>query len=174
VSAAPLVRIRPYAEGDLALLRGLLGDTEMTRFLGGPESENALAARHARYLAADPETNGLFTVLLGEPAVPVGWVGFWETEWEGAFVWECGWHVLPEFQGQGVATGAMRLAVDDASSRRRHRFMDAFPSADNVASNAVCRRLGFRPLGEVEVEYPKGCMMRAQHWRLELPQEACE
>jgi hypothetical protein len=37
----------------------------MTRFIGGPESEVALLARHQRYLAADPATNGLFTVLLG-------------------------------------------------------------------------------------------------------------
>lgn len=168
------VRIRPYAEGDLPLLRALLGDPEMTRFLGGPESAEALAARHERYLTADPETNGLFTVLLCEPAAAVGWVGFWESEWDGEHVWECGWHVLREFQGQGVATEAMRLALDAARSRNRHGFMDAFPSVDNGASNAVCRRLGFRFLGEAEVEYPKGRMMRAQHWRFDLLQEGCE
>lgn len=170
----PPLRIRRYAEGDLPLLRALLGDSEMTRFLGGPESDEALVARHERYLTADPETNGLFTVLLGEPAERVGWVGFWETEWDGETVWECGWHVLGEFQGQGVATEAMCLALDATRSRTRHRFVDAFPSVDNVASNAVCRRLGFRSLGEVEVEYPKGCMMRAQHWRFDLLQEGCE
>lgn len=33
------VRLEPWGEGDLALLKKLMGDPEMTRHLGGPESE---------------------------------------------------------------------------------------------------------------------------------------
>lgn len=160
------MHIRPYAEGDLPLLRALLGDPEMMRHLGGPESSDALEARHARYLAASPDTNGLFTVRVGED--PVGWVGFWESEWGGELQWECGWHVLPAFQGRGVATAAVRQMLAEARARKRHRFAGAFPSVENAASNAVCRTLGFVCLGEVEIEYPKGHMMRADHWRLDL------
>ena len=39
---------------------------------------------------------------------------------------------------------------------------------DNVASNVLCRRLGFELLGEEDVEYPKGGMMRSNAWRLDL------
>lgn len=169
MSAARLdVSIRPYAAGDAGLLRALLGDPGMTAFLGGPESDEALAARHERYLSADPATNGLFTILVGEECVPAGWVGFWESELDGEMVWECGWHVLPAFQGGGVAFAAALLALDEARWRHRHRWVDAFPSVDNAASDALCRRLGFTALGEVDVEYPKGHMMRSRHWRLDL------
>jgi len=167
------VRIRPYGEADLPLLRALLGSEAMTRFIGGPEADDKIAARHERYLDADPETNGLFTILVGQE--PVGWVGFWESAWGGAAEWECGWHVLGEHQGRGVAGAAARLLLDEARTRDRHRFVDAFPAVDNVASNALCRRLGFRDLGDAEVEYPKGSMMRARHWRFDLedrPREA--
>lgn len=150
----------------MPLLRALLGDPEMMRHLGGPESPEALASRHARYLAADSATNSLFTVLVEES--PAGWVGFWESEWDGALQWECGWHVLPAFQGRGVATEAVRQMLAEARARKRHRFADAFPSVENAASNAVCRRLVFVCLGEVEIEYPKGRMMRSNHWRLDL------
>lgn len=160
------VRIRPYDDADLPLLRALLGDAGLTHFIGGPETEDALVARHARYLAADPVTNGLFTVFV--EADPVGWVGFWESEWEESVQWECGWHVLAAHQGKGVASAAARLLLDKARSRDRHRFIDAFPSAANVASNALCRHLGFLDLGEVAVEYPRGTMMRARHWRYDL------
>jgi RimJ/RimL family protein N-acetyltransferase/catechol 2,3-dioxygenase-like lactoylglutathione lyase family enzyme len=162
------VRLRAYSDGDLGLLRSLLGDAKMTRFLGGPESEQALADRHQRYLHSDPETSGLFVIVVGESQLPAGWVGFWESEWDGEVTWECGWHVLEAFQGSGVATSGARLALEEARSRGKHRYIDAFPACDNAASNALCERLGFTLLGDVEVEYPKGHAMRSMHWRLDL------
>jgi len=160
------VSLRAYEDRDLGLLRALLGDSEMTRFLGGPESDDALLSRHARYLSADPATNAIFTIVVD--GLAAGWVGLWESEWEGEMTWECGWSVLPDFQRAGVARAAAHLALDDAAERGRHRVVDAFPSVDNVASNALCSRLGFTSLGEVDVEYPKGRMMRAVHWRFDL------
>ena len=84
-------------------------------------------------------------------------------------MWECGWHVLPEYQGAGVATAAMSLVISDVRTRETHGALHAFPSADNVASNKLCSRLGFELLGETEVEYPKGHTMRSNNWRLRLP-----
>lgn len=162
------VRLRGYGSGDLDLLRSLLGDARMMRFLGGAETEQALLERHERYLKADPKTHGLFTIVTGEGDMPVGWVGFWEDEWDGETVWECGWHVLPSWQRRGIASAAAVLSLDEARARHLHRFVDAHPSVDNVASNAVCRALGFANMGEVEVEFPKGHEMAAVHWRFDL------
>jgi RimJ/RimL family protein N-acetyltransferase len=162
------VALRPWAEGDLWLLRRLLGEPEMTRFLGGPESPEAIESRHRRYLAADPETHGLYAVTVEPGAEPVGWVGFWESEVDGEPAWECGWSVLPEAQGRGVATAATTQLIAEASRRRRHRWLIASPSVDNVASNALCRTLGFESRGETEVEYPKGRQMRSVDWRRDL------
>ncbi len=166
------VTLRPYAAEDLGLLTALLGDAEAMRFLGGPESGETLAARHARYLAADPERNGLFTVLVGETRVPAGWVGFWESEWAGEPVWEIGWHVLPALQGTGVAFSAGLFALDEVRQRDRSRWVVAFPSIENSPSNALCRALGFAHAGVVEIEYPPGRPMLANHWRLDLLTDA--
>ena len=46
--------------------------------------------------------------------------------------------------------------------------MHAYPSVDNAPSNAICRRLGFRLAGAVDVEYPPGTTMRCNDWRLDL------
>lgn len=164
----PRVELRPYAAGDLALLTALLGDPEMTAHLGGPESPEALRARHERYLASDPETNGLFVILAGAERVPAGWVGYWETPWRDATAWEFGWHLLAEQQGRGVATIAMTELLSRARRTRRHRMAVAFPAIENVASNALAARLSFGLLGETEVEFPKGRWMRANEWALEL------
>ena len=160
------VTVRPWEEADLWLLGRLLGDPAMMRHLGGPESPDSIRSRHERYLASNPATNGLFTILLGEDAV--GWVGYWESDWQGQAVWECGWHVLPEAQGRGVATAGTALMLERVRTHGVHDHIHAFPSVDNAASNALCRRLEFELLGEVDVEYPRGSMMRANDWCLDL------
>ena len=162
------VALRPWAPGDEWLLQRLLGEPDMMGHLGGPESPDAISARHERYLAADPARNGLFAVASGSGAKAVGWVGFWESEWRGETVWECGWSVLPEAQGGGVATAAAALMIEVVRRRGTHRHLHAFPSVDNAPSNALCRTLGFDLLGEVEVDYPKGHLMRSNDWRLDV------
>ncbi len=166
------VSLRPWAQGDHALLPRLLGDPGMTRYLGGPETPEFIRAREERYLVADPEKNGLFAIIAGPDAKPVGWVGYWESKWRGEAVWECGWNVVPEAQGRGIATQAAALMVTDVRRRGTHRCLVAFPSVDNAASNVLCRRLGFELLGEEDVEYPKGRMVRSNAWRLALSQRA--
>jgi RimJ/RimL family protein N-acetyltransferase len=162
------VLLRPWARGDLGLLARLLGDAAMMRHLGGPESPQAIRERHERYLGHDDAPQGLFAILVGPERVAAGWVGYWESEWHGETVWECGWHVLPEYQGRGVATAATALALADARERHIHRTVHAFPSRDNAASNAVCRSLGFALLGEADVEYPKGRVMHSNDWCLDI------
>jgi len=163
-----LVGIRPYGAEDLQLLERLLGDPGMMTHLGGPESADAIQSRHARYLASTEADGALFTVEVGDDRVAAGWVGYWQSELDGQPVWECGWHVLREFQGSGVARKAMALVLASVRARGTHRFLHAFPSVENAASNALCARLGFELLGETEVEYPKGRVMHSNDWRLDL------
>jgi RimJ/RimL family protein N-acetyltransferase len=167
-SRRPEVALRPWSARDGELLQRLLGTPEMMRHLGGPESPEAIRTRHERYLVADPEKHGLFAVTVGPDAEAVGWVGYWESEWCGESVWECGWSVLPEAQGRGVGTAAAALLVADARRRGTHRWLHAVSSVDNAASNALCRTLGFELLGEAELDYPGGHVLRSNDWRLDL------
>ena len=116
-----------------------------------------------------PQTNGLFAVTLGPGGEAVGWTGFWQSEWGGEAVWECGWNVVPEAQGRGVATAAAALII-----RRRAPPPHAPPSGcvsvrgQILPSNALCRTLGLELLGEISVEYPKDHEMRSNDWRLDV------
>ena len=108
------VRLEPWSEADLDLLRGLVGDPAMMVHLGGPETEAKVAERHGRY--AQPGSNQFKIVAGGEGA---GWVGYWERD----DVWEIGWAVLPSFQGRGLATAATALALDRAREEGSRRFV---------------------------------------------------
>ncbi|MDQ6827204.1 MAG: GNAT family N-acetyltransferase [Candidatus Eremiobacteraeota bacterium] len=70
--------------------------------------------------------------------------------------------------GRGIATQAAFGIIQRAVNRRKHRFLHAFPSTSNPASNAVCQKVGFTNVGECTFEYPKGSFMRCNDWRVEL------
>jgi len=164
------VLLRPYSENDFGLLEKLLGDPKMTTHLGGPESAEKLRERHRKFTAMskDPSGGCVFVITVGDERRPAGTVGFWERESKGEKVWETGYSVLPEFQGQGIATRATRLIMKRVSSLRKYRYLYAFPSVDNPASNAICRKSGFALLGVESFEYPAGSFMRCNIWRVDL------
>ncbi|EFH83472.1 GNAT family N-acetyltransferase [Ktedonobacter racemifer] len=163
------VRIEPWGEGDLPLLKKLLGDPAMTEHLGGPESDEQLVRRQARYEKLVESGKGrMFKVVLQETGEAAGSVGYWDSSHNGEEIYEIGWSVLPAFQGQGIASMATTLAIAMARSDGKHRFLHAFPSVENPPSNALCRKLGFTLVEECEFEYPKGHFMRCNDWRLDL------
>jgi RimJ/RimL family protein N-acetyltransferase len=79
-----------------------------------------------------------------------------------------GWLVLHHYQGQGIATNAAQSVIRHARKAPRYRFMHAFPSVSNAASNAICRKLRFTLVEECRVEYPPGRSMTVNDWRLDL------
>jgi RimJ/RimL family protein N-acetyltransferase len=163
------VCLEPWGEGDLALLKKLMGDPEMTKHLGGPESDEQITERHARFLRLAEEGSArVFKIVLQATGEAVGSVVYWERTWLGEPVYEIGWEVLPAFQGRGIASMATKEAIARARSDGKHRFLHAFPSVDNHPSNAICQKLGFILIEECEFEYPRGSFMRCNDWRLDL------
>jgi RimJ/RimL family protein N-acetyltransferase len=163
------LELRPWSEDDLPLLERLMGDPAMTAHLGGPETPEQIRQRHKRYCRArQTGKDQMFVIVLGQERAPAGSIGYWERQWQGQDVWETGWSVLPEFQGQGIATRATRLIIERARAEGKHRFLHAYPAVDNPPSNAICQKAGFTLQGEVDFEYPKGHWMRCNDWRLDL------
>jgi RimJ/RimL family protein N-acetyltransferase len=160
-----MIRLEPWGEDDLPLLEQLLGDPEMMEHLGGAESPEKIAERQARYERDDSK---MFKVVDGATGEAVGSVGYWERLWRDGEVYETGWSVLPAYQGRGIAAAATSLVIDLARAERKHRYLHAFPSVANAPSNAICRKLGFTLLEEVEFEYPKGSFMQCNDWRFDL------
>ena len=162
------VRIEPWNAGDLTLLNQLVGDPRMMEHLGGPEAPEKIVERNARYVRTRTDAGRVFKAVVAETGEAVGFVGYWEREWNGGWIYEAGWSVIPAFQGRGIAAAASALALEAARDDGKHRFVHAFPSVENLASNAICRRLGFELLGAHDLEYSPGNPMRCNDWRLDL------
>jgi RimJ/RimL family protein N-acetyltransferase len=160
------VDLRPWSDADLPLLERLLGDPAMTMYLGGPETPEQIRRRHERYLR-EPEP--MMVILAGPERTPAGMIGYWEhTSPDGTLLWETGWSVLSEFQGQGVATQAALLLMERARAAGKFRYIHAFSAIGNRASNGVCRNVGFVLQGEVDLASTTSPSMRCYDWRLDL------
>ncbi|MFB6987734.1 GNAT family N-acetyltransferase [Streptomyces sp. NPDC056230] len=169
-TASSTVRIEAWSDTDLELLRRA-NAPELMAHLGGPESEEQLLARHERYVALSADRTGrgrMFRIALTDGDEAVGTIGFWERTWQGREVYETGWAVLPGHQGLGIATAATKAVAGLARAEHKHRRLHAYPSVDNGASNAVCRKAGFTLIGTCEFEYPPGHALLTNDWRLDL------
>jgi RimJ/RimL family protein N-acetyltransferase len=163
------VHLESWGEADLPLLRRTLGDPRMTEHLGGPETEEKLVERQARFeRLAESGEGRMFKIVDDASGEAVGSVGFWQREWRGQAIYEIGWMVVPEFQGRGIAAAATTQAIAHARVAGGRSRIHAFPGVDNAPSNAICQKLGFELVEEIEFEYPPGNLMRCNDWRLEL------
>ena len=160
------VRIEQWTEHDLDLVVAMNAPELMTE-LGGPESDDKLVARHKRYFTGwERGTSWMFRIMVGDEKV--GGVGYWTTEWQGEPVFETGWTVLGAYQGQGIASAAVRQVLTHAAVKRERRHVHALPKVENAASNAICRKVGFTLLGPIDDEYPPGNPIRSNDWVFDM------
>ena len=104
--------------------------------------DDALAQRHAEYLALwDSGEVRMFRVEVDGAAA--GYAGWWAEEHDGAPVYEIGCVVEPAWQGRGVASAALGEVVRRALETGDPRPIVGYANVENVASNALCDRVGF-------------------------------
>ena len=76
--------------------------------------------------------------------------------------------MLPGFQGRGIASSATAQLLGKAREDQPLRFVHAFPKIDNGPSNAICRKLGFTLLEEIDFPARQGGFVRCNDWRFDL------
>ena len=118
------IELQRWSDDDLPLLKKLLGDPEMMKYLGGPESEEQIVQRNQRY-ARHPETGTahMFKIVWGPASEAVGSIGFWERTWRGQLIYETGWSVLPPIR---AAASRRRLPRQWSPERVWHRGINSF------------------------------------------------
>ena len=155
---------------DLPLDRALLPDPAAMAELGGPLPEEGLEPKLRGIVDEVARGEVWYSVIVpGEGDEPVGTVCIWEHEEDdlgGERISEIGWMVLPSHQGRGLASAAVREILERARAERRWGTIHAFPGVTNAPSNAICRKAGFRLLGERPIDYA-GRTLRCNHWALE-------
>jgi ribosomal-protein-alanine N-acetyltransferase len=135
---------RPWSPRDFELAWGLWGNSEVTRLMGGPFSEEYVHERLAREIA-NLESVGVqywpcFLLATGEPVGCCGLRPYEPEERRFAF----GFHLRPEHWGQGLAGEAAWAIVRHAFSTLAVGSLIAGHHPRNEPSRRLLGKLGFK------------------------------
>jgi RimJ/RimL family protein N-acetyltransferase len=163
------VELRDVTLADLALYERMRCDPRMTTHLGGPLPREGLSEKLGRDVESVRDGSAWVLTILpdGDATQGAGSVCIWQSSWGGEVINEAGWMVLPEFQGRGLATEAVARMLERARHEERWDVIHAFPATTNVASNAICRTLGFTQREGCDLEWA-GRMLHCDHWLIDL------
>ncbi|MDX1613978.1 MAG: GNAT family N-acetyltransferase [Candidatus Promineifilaceae bacterium] len=168
------MRLIPITAEDEDLAVRLECDPEMMVHIGGPRPEAQVRAAHKRRLELMKQGLAhMFKIVADDSNEVLGTVGMWKIDWKGPQAYEMGWFVLPEHQGEGVASEAARIILSKARASPGIRFVYAFPTVTNVASNAIARKIGMSHEGEFDNEGFAG-VLRCNNWCIDLGQSSAQ
>ena len=159
------MKLVPYREEDLDLTATLETDPRVMSHLGGPATPEGAWAVHQKRLAS--EGGRYFTVFPDDAERPVGLVAILRSVIDGEEVHDVGVMLLPEHQGQRMSLAAGLAAIDLVRREGELSRLHAFCGVNNLPSNALASRAGFRLIGQRDIEY-EGRLLRCNHWVLDL------
>jgi len=144
---------RQWSEADGELALGLWGDPEVTRWLGGPFTDEQVRQRLAKHIAMAKE-HGMqyWPIFLLSTGEHVGCCGLQPYR---PGIPELGYHLRQEFWGQGIAREAAAAVIDYGFANFRIDAIFAGHPQENAASRKVLLSLGFQYIGD-ELYPPSG------------------
>ncbi|ARF79716.1 GNAT family N-acetyltransferase [Kitasatospora aureofaciens] len=161
------MHLRNVEPGDAEAYVRMRCDEGMMAELGGPLPREKVEARLRKDLALVAADSAWIKVIVPDgdagPGGAAGLVTLWQDEEDGVTVSEIGWMVLPGFQGRGLAKAAVRQVLDAAAADGRWGEVHANPGVTNGPSNGICRALGFRLLGQRDLDFADR-ILRTNHW----------
>ncbi|MBC6981565.1 GNAT family N-acetyltransferase [Caulobacter sp. 17J80-11] len=145
--------LRPPCEADYAPFAEMMGDAELTRFIGGVKPP-ALAWRGLATMVGcwAMRGYGMFALIEKETGAWVGQLGPWKpAEWPGN---EIGWTLARRGIGKGYAVEGATAAMDWAFDHLGWTEVIHCIDPNNEPSIRVAERLGSRRLGPIQCPPP--------------------
>jgi len=138
--------LSPWVEADREQIVALYADPGASRDFGRPLRREESEKTFEKYLATFAATGYTRWKLTLKDGRFIGTTGVMRVIDHQALGThdEIGWRLLPEFWGKGYATEAARAAQADAQTRCELRGIITYTAPDNLASQAVMDRLGYK------------------------------
>jgi RimJ/RimL family protein N-acetyltransferase len=170
-SVGGTVRLVPYTDADLALTVALEADPTVKADLGGPIPAEEAERIHRHRLERTGHGDVYFTIVPAGARRPVGVAAVFETAWGDGVIHEAGVMLLPQAQRGGLGLTVLRMLTEHARSDGAIAQLHGFTAVTNRGGNELCRRLGWRTVGECDLDY-EGRPVRCNHWVLDLARRA--
>lgn len=163
--AIPRVALRRWTEADVDVVLDLYSRWEVQRYLGTSprvmESRDEAHQAVERWRAAAEDPFGVWAVVVLDEKRAAGSVLLKPLPLSGpdrllSKDIEIGWHLHPDYWGHGYASEAAGLLLEKAWAHGLAE-VHAVTYAENLASQAVCRRLGMEHRGTTDRYYDIAC-----------------
>ncbi|NVN85616.1 MAG: GNAT family N-acetyltransferase [Rhodopseudomonas sp.] len=146
--------LRPWREADIAPNTAMLSDPGTARFItadGKAVTDPLLGWRNAAVMSGHWALHGfgMFVVEEKSSGAFLGRVGPWyPPNWPG---FEVGWGIVNHVRGKGYAVEAARASIDWVFATFELDQIAHCIDCENVASQAVARRLGAQIQGQIDL-----------------------
>lgn len=137
--------LRNIESTDAPLIHKLRSDEVVNQFVGRDNSSTVEKAKEfiLKIQNLVGKNEGLYWIIrLKENNDLIGTVCLWNFDTKNEIV-EIGYEMLPEFQGRGIMSEALKAVLAHTFEVMKARIITAFPSSDNINSVAILKKLNF-------------------------------
>ena len=160
----PRLLLTPFEPSDWAFFRSLREDRDIMRFMASIASEKETR----RVFAARLTAQHTFVIRAHDDVTPLGDIGL-QVSTQFREEADIGYTVIPQAQGRGIASEALRAVCDYAFNLVGVKAVNAYVLADNVGSMRVLEKTGFVRTQVLEKAYEiDGVKFDDWVYRLEL------
>lgn len=160
----PRLLLTPFEPSDWAFFRSLREDHDIMRFMASIASEKETR----RVFAARLTAQHTFVIRAHDDDTPLGDIGL-QVSTQFREEADIGYTVIPQAQGRGIASEALRAVCDYAFNLVGVNAVNAYVLADNVGSVRVLEKTGFVRTQVLEKAYEiDGVKFDDWVYRLEL------
>ncbi|WP_421532538.1 GNAT family N-acetyltransferase [Lelliottia amnigena] len=160
----PRLLLTPFEPSDWAFFRSLREDRDIMRFMASIASEKETR----RVFAARLTAQHTFVIRAHDDDTPLGDIGL-QVSTQFREEADIGYTVIPQAQGRGIASEALRAVCDYAFNLVGVNAVNAYVLADNVGSVRVLEKTGFVRTQVLEKAYEiDGVKFDDWVYRLEL------
>ena len=160
----PRLLLTPFEPSDWAFFRSLREDRDIMRFMASIASEKETR----RVFAARLTAQHTFVIRAHDDDTPLGDIGL-QVSAQFREEADIGYTVIPQAQGRGIASEALRAVCDYAFNLVGVKAVNAYVLADNVGSMRVLEKTGFVRTQVLEKAYEiDGVKFDDWVYRLEL------
>lgn len=142
------IGISTWKKEDLNLALELWGDNEVTKFIGGPFSNEKVKEKLDVEIKRLKNNNVQYYPIFDvEKGVFIGCGGLRVYSLENG-IYEIGFHLKREFWGKGYGTKVANLIIEYAFKEKKVKALFAGHNPNNIASSKVLAKLGFKYIGK--------------------------
>lgn len=163
-----MISLEDISFNDIKLYESMFCDDDHMKDLGGSQPKEKIPEILQKQINCNEMKNGIVKkIIINNESI--GTICVWENKYKDENISEFGWGIAKAYKGIGYGTKAVVAMIDHCRSTAdpRWKFIHAFTKITNVPSNSICKRLGFKLIEEVEIDYD-GSKLLSYHWLIDI------